>query len=250
MIKHSLKQYRNILIPILPTSFVCAALISLPTLFSQHYTKAMRANDATHAMTLHALIIQAITALGVMLISTIALSFMFLCVQHLLTNKILTLPADVLKSKAQTLLTKLPALCIGMFLYSSIVVGGILLFVLPGIIMGIMLALYVPAILFDHKKAWAAIKYSFSIVRKNIWPITGFLLLFFVLNSFISMLLRAAWIATFTHHHPSVMISWLLNVLVNGITTPWVYIGLLLLYAQSKEKYNAAIQKEARSFTV
>lgn len=116
------------------------------------------------------------------------------------------------------------------FIFFAAVIISAIVFIIPGIIVGIFLAFSVPLVLIDNMNVFAALKESVILVWKNWWrtlivifPVTVALLLLNVL---------AQYLFSFIFHH--IMLLSLVNAAVMTIGQTAVYSFLLVQYNDLK----------------
>ena len=103
-------------------------------------------------------------------------SFILVCQNTLLAGKKLSF-----KQALQPILDRFPAIFISGFTFWLLTFMGVGLYLLPGIIILTLFYVYLPSLLFAHKKAFESWSYSFSLVKKHFFSTLGLVLFSFIL---------------------------------------------------------------------
>lgn len=143
-----------------------------------------------------------------------------------------------------------PALGAGI-LYMLILFGGMMLFVIPGIIFWLWFIFYNQAIVLDNKKILESLTFSKSLVRGRWWRVFGLLvgpmLLFIILIVGLSIILAIIMGPIGFLIPPSFAKIWVLvygatSEILSVVITPLLVISQIILYVELKKKPVAPIQ--------
>lgn len=143
-----------------------------------------------------------------------------------------------------------PALGAGI-LYMLILFGGMMLFVIPGIIFWLWFVFYTQAIVLDNKKILESLKFSKSLVKGRWWRVfalsIGSILLFIALLV-VTQLIVTIVLATIARMLPPffalqyAMVMGAINQIVSVIVTPLLIIAPIILYVELKKHPVTTVQ--------
>ena len=85
------------------------------------------------------------------------------------------------KETFQRVLLRFPGILISGIIFAFVGLVGIALYVLPGLIFMTLFCVYLPALLFAHKKAFESWKFSFKLVKPHFFSSMGIVLLNLIL---------------------------------------------------------------------
>jgi glycerophosphoryl diester phosphodiesterase family protein len=137
-------------------------------------------------------------------------------------------PVDVEQSYRWAL-SRVGAVFVVALLSFLIILGGLILFIIPGIIFSIMLAVAIPALVIEDKRGTDAISRSWNLVKGHFWHVLVVIIVAGLITSIISGILSAIggdnW-----------FLSWVLSAVGWIITVPFSAIVAVLLYVDLRAR--------------
>jgi len=117
---------------------------------------------------------------------------------------------------------------------------GLLLLIIPGIIAAVMLAVAIPALVFEDKRGMEALRRSWALVKGQFWHVLGTVFLTSLITGFVSSILdafgRSNWV-----------LYWIFDVVARIITIPFTAIVLIVLYLDLRARKESLTADTLRS---
>jgi hypothetical protein len=129
---------------------------------------------------------------------------------------------------------RLGAVLVAWIVWIVLLVIGLVLLIAPGVYLGVILCLTLPALLFEGIGPFRALGRSRSLVKGRWWPTLGLLLVGYLLVSIIGAIIQAILIgiagASGSSVVPAAIATVIGSTISNAITTPYLAAVLTILY--------------------
>jgi hypothetical protein len=104
-----------------------------------------------------------------------------------------------------------------------IILGGLILFIIPGIIFMVMLAVVIPALVVENKKGTAAIGRSWELVKGHFWHVLGTVIVVAILTGIVVSIFQAIGSSNW-------VLYWIFSAIGTIITAPFSALATVVLY--------------------
>jgi hypothetical protein len=117
-------------------------------------------------------------------------------------------------------------------LFALAVIGGLILFVIPGLIFIVMLSVSIPALIVEGRRGSDALGRSWSLVKGNFWHVVGVIVVAGLITGVVSGIIGAiggnAW-----------FLRWVFTSLGTIVTAPFTALVTVLLYVDLRARSEA-----------
>lgn len=125
-------------------------------------------------------------------------------------------------------------------LVGAAILVGLILLIIPGIIVAVMLAVAIPALVFEDKRGTAALRRSWELVKGEFWHVLGTVFLASLITGFVTGILdalgRSNWV-----------LYWIFDVIARIITIPFTALVLIVLYLDLRARKESLTADTLRS---
>jgi hypothetical protein len=119
-------------------------------------------------------------------------------------------------------------------------VGGLILFVIPGLIFAVMLSVSIPALIVEDRRGSAALGRSWSLVKGHFWHVVGVIVVAGLITGLISGVIGAlggdAW-----------FLRWVFSSIGTIVTAPFTSLVAVLLYVDLRARSESLTAATLRS---
>jgi hypothetical protein len=211
------------------------ALVVVPlTLVSTLLTQASRDPD-TDAGVATALLFLAITvAIALIIWSLLEAAILRAAAQATLGD-----PIDV-EASYRWGLRRIGSVILVSLLVALAVVGGLILFVIPGLIFAVMLSVSIPALIVEDRRGSDALGRSWNLVKGHFWHVVGVIVVAGLITGIVSGIIGAlggdAW-----------FLRWVFSSIGTIVTAPFTALVAVLLYVDLRARTEALTAATLRS---
>ena len=115
------------------------------------------------------------------------------------------------------------------------VAGGLILFVIPGLIFAVMFSVAIPALVVENLRGTDAMSRSWNLVKGHFWHAVGVIILAAIIAGVVSAIITAVGSAI----NDNWFISWVFQAIAQIITAPFAAIVSVLLYLDLRARREA-----------
>ncbi len=120
------------------------------------------------------------------------------------------------------------------------ILGGLILFVIPGLIIAIFLTVVIPALLFENKRGTESLGRSWNLVRGHFWHVVGVVIVTGLITGIVSGIFNALggnnW-----------LLYWIMDSIGRIITVPFAALVSVLLYLDLRARSEALTGDQVRA---
>jgi Membrane domain of glycerophosphoryl diester phosphodiesterase len=120
-----------------------------------------------------------------------------------------------------------------------VILGGLLLFVIPGLIFAVMLAVIIPAFVFENRHGSQALGRSWELVKGHFWHVLGTILLAALIAGFVTGILTAPVSNWFVY--------WIMASIGRILTVPFTALVAIVLYLDLRARTETLTGETLRS---
>ncbi len=215
-IKAGFRLYTQLIFKVLPLSLLAAVLSQLP-IFHAVLKSAGDVEKLSKLVPTNSF--EWVLLIASPMLSIFCLTILLAWIDHLYQNKSCSFKV----SYALSINRYWPVL--GVSVAFGLLVGlGLMLFVVPGLMVGVLFSLALPYVLFDQQAIFQALKLSYQTVSKS-WSIV-----FCVLAPPVIIVFAVNILMNQQEGHDLLLNKVLINTLLKGVIYPWGYANLVVVY--------------------
>ena len=128
--------------------------------------------------------------------------------------------------------SRLGAVLVVAVLLFLVILGGLILFVIPGLIFAVMLSVSIPALVIEGKRGTEALGRSWQLVKGHFWHVVGVVIVSAIITGLVNALLSAIGGDNF-------FLAWIFDSIGFIITTPFTALVYVLLYIDLRARAEA-----------
>jgi hypothetical protein len=147
-------------------------------------------------------------------------------------------PIDI-ETSYRWALTHIGAVFVVSILAALVILGGLILFVIPGLIFAIFLSVAIPALVIEGKTGTDALGRSWNLVKGNFWHAVGVIVVAIIIAGVVSSILTSLGRGNF-------VLYWLFSAAANVITAPFLALVFVLLYVDLRARAEALTGMQLR----
>lgn len=123
------------------------------------------------------------------------------------------------------------------------VLGGLILFIIPGIIFGVMFAVSIPALVVENKRGTEAMSRSWNLVKGHFWHALGVIFVAGILTGIVAGIIRAIGFAISDNW----FVDWIFQAIAQIIVAPFSALVGVLLYLDLRARTESLTSDGLRS---
>lgn len=119
------------------------------------------------------------------------------------------------------------------------ILGGLILFIIPGIIIAIFLTVVIPALLFENKRGAEALGRSWNLVKGHFWHVLGVIIVTGIITGIVSGIFNALGGSNW-------FLYWIMDSIGRIITVPFSALVSVILYLDLRARSEALTGDQVR----
>jgi hypothetical protein len=120
------------------------------------------------------------------------------------------------------------------------ILGGLILFIIPGIIIAVFLTVVIPALLFENKRGTDSLSRSWNLVKGHFWHVLGVVVVTGLITGVISSIFNALGGSNW-------FLYWIMDSIGRIITVPFAALVSVILYLDLRARSEALTGDQVRA---